>query len=380
MDGDDSPTEAPSVEQLRPVFHVHHVRHDGDRVLYVGDPLIPPTAVERRLWDLFHDGGLSISLEREYSASADVQVPTHSWVLVARPHSPGIDGIPWTNLILAVLTIASTLFVGAIQWYHIDLATNPLAIVRAWPFVAAVLGVLAVHELGHYVASRYHGVEASLPYFIPFPSLIGTMGAVIRMKGRMPDRKALFDIGVSGPLAGLVAAVVVTAVGLQLEPLSVGTTPTDAATVVIEFHFPLLLQAIAAATGTLWKLETHQFHPVVFGGWVGLFVTFLNLLPVGQLDGGHVVRAMAGERQQSIAAAVPAGLFGLAGYLFLVRNVTNAIGIWVLWGCLAIVLAYAGPARPIRETPLDTKRMALGYVTFVLGLLCFTPVPFEIVS
>jgi membrane-associated protease RseP (regulator of RpoE activity) len=381
MDADDSSAVAPSVEQLRPVFHVYQVRRDGDRLLYIGDPRATPKAVERRLWSLFHEQGYDLSLERNYEPESDVQIPTHGWILVARPRSPGIDGIPWTNVVLALLTIGSTLLVGAVQWYRIDPTGNPLVLLRAWPFVAAVLGVLAVHELGHYVASRYHGVDASLPYFIPFPTLIGTMGAVIRMKGRIPDRKALFDIGAAGPLAGLVATVVVSAIGLQLDPLATQqATPTDPGAAFVEFHFPLLLQGIAAVTGTTAKLAPGQYHPVVFGGWVGMFITFLNLIPVGQLDGGHIVRSVFGERQETVAAAVPAVLFGLAGYLYFLQDVTNAVGIWVMWGLLATGLAYAGPATPIRDTPLDGKRVAVGVLTFVLGILCFTPVPFTIVT
>lgn len=381
MDAGDSLAAAPSVEQLRPVFHVYQVRRDGDRVLYVGDPRVTPDVVERRLWGLFHDSGYELSLERNYDPDSDVQIPAHGWILVARPRSPGIDGIPWTNVVLAVLTMGSTLLVGGIQWYHIDPTGNPFALLQAWPFVAAVLGVLAVHELGHYVASRYHGVEASLPYFIPFPTLIGTMGAVIRMKGRIPDRKALFDIGASGPLAGLVATIVVSAIGLQLDPLAAQqSAPTEPGATLVEFHFPLLLQGIAAATGTSAKLASGNYHPVVFGGWVGMFITFLNLLPVGQLDGGHIVRSVFGERQETVAAVVPAVLFTLAGYLYFLQNVTNAVGIWVMWGLLATGLAYAGPATPIRDAPLDGKRVAVGILTFALGVLCFTPVPFELVT
>jgi len=381
MDRPDSPAAAPSVERLASVFRVYQVRRDGDRLLYVGDPRIQPEAVERQLWEPFHDAGYEISLEREYTPVDETALPTHGWVLVARPYSIGVDGIPWTNILLGLLTVASTLLVGAVQWYNVDIASDPLGIFRAWPFVAAVLGVLAVHELGHYVASRYHGVDASLPYFIPFPTLIGTMGAVIRMKGRIPDRKALFDIGASGPLAGLVATVVVSAVGLQLDPVvtqEAMTASPDAP--YVDFHNPLLLELIAFATGTLDTLRTQPLHPVVFGGWVGMFITFLNLLPVGQLDGGHIVRALYGKRQETIAAAVPAALFALAGYLYFLQDVTNAVGIWVMWGVLATGLAYAGPADPIRDSPLDTKRTVLGIFTFVLGILCFTPVPFELVT
>jgi Zn-dependent protease len=379
MDGAAAPEAAPPPGALRPAFETYELHRDGDRLLYVGRPGIDPDAVEARLWERFQAAGYTISLEQDPDATADIELPGEAWILVARPESVGIDGIPWTNVLLALLTTLSTLLVGAVQWYHID-PSSPLAMLTAWPFVAAVLGVLAVHELGHYVASRYHGVEASLPYFIPFPTLIGTMGAVIRMKGRIPDRRALFDIGAAGPLAGLVATIVVSAIGLQLDPLPAQqTAAADPDATLVRFHFPLLLQGIAAATGTTAKLQT-GYHPVVFGGWVGMFITFLNLLPVGQLDGGHIVRAVVGERQETVAAAAPAALLGLAGYLYFVQDVTNAVGIWVLWGLLSLGLAYAGPARPIRETPLDRWRVGLAALTFALGVLCFTPVPFEIIT
>ncbi|MFB6087599.1 MAG: site-2 protease family protein, partial [Haloarculaceae archaeon] len=106
--------------------------------------------------------------------------------------------------------------------------------------------------------------------------------------------------------------------------------------------------------------------------------TFLNLLPVGQFDGGHIVRAMLGPRQETVAAAVPAGLFGLAGYLYLAQGAFNAIVLWAFWGLLAMGLAYMGPATPIRDEPIGPKRKAVGLFTFALGMLCFTPVPIEI--
>jgi len=328
----------------------------------------------------FHDAGYELSLERNYDPETDVQILTHGWVLVARPRSVGIDGIPWTNVSAALLTIGSTLLVGGIQWYQIDPTGDPLALLRAWPFVAAVLGVLAVHELGHYVASRYHGVEASLPYFIPFPTLIGTMGAVIRMKGRIPDRKALFDIGASGPLAGLVATIVVSAIGLQLDPLAVQQGSPEPGATIVEFQFPLLLQGIAAATGTSAKLAENAYHPVVFGGWVGMFITFLNLLPVGWLR-RRSHRPLGVRHSPGVYRRCGAGRSFRACGLSLLhlgrhqrRRHLGDVGL------LATGLAYAGPATPIRDTPLDSKRVALAILTFVLGILCFTPVPFTIIT
>ncbi len=304
------------------------------------------------------------------------------YVLVAEPIDVGIDGVPWTNLLLFLATVLSTLFAGA-QWYYIDPFAQPTEIWRAWPFSVAILLVLGVHEMGHYVLSRYHRVNASLPYFLPVPTLIGTMGAVIKMKGRMPDRRALFDIGVAGPLAGLVATVAVTVVGLHLPPVHAPQNVVEESGVVIQLGYPPLLELLATAVDQpLYREDpTTAVNPVVIGGWVGMFVTFLNLIPVGQLDGGHILRAMAGELQETIAALVPGALFALAGYLYYVGDYSgNSVFIWVFWGLFAALIAAAGPARPVDDGRLDRGRLVLGVVTFVLGVLCFMPVPIAIVG
>jgi membrane-associated protease RseP (regulator of RpoE activity) len=381
--------DGPPVEAVESVFHVAEVKTDEETIYYLGTPRASAETMEAELWPVFHRAGFDVSLSTRAqidAAVADDSIDqfgptTPQYVLVAERRGPHVDGVPWTNLVFFVLTVLSTLLVGT-QWYYIQV-TGPLALLRAWPFAAAILGVLAVHEMGHYVMIRYYDVDASLPYFIPFPSLIGTMGAVIRMRGRIPDRKALFDIGAAGPLAGLVATVVVTVIGLFLDPIAVPQRVLESPkTTAFRLNYPLLLQGLGAITGQPLAYEdpTIAANPVIFGGWVGMFVTFLNLLPVGQFDGGHIVRAVLGPRQESVAAAVPAALFGLAGYLYVIDEATNAVILWAFWGVLAIAIAYAGPAAPVRDDPLGAKRKAVGALTFVLGLLCFTPVPIEIVS
>ncbi|MFB6352465.1 MAG: site-2 protease family protein [Halobacteriales archaeon] len=364
----DPPESGPPLSELAGVFRVYEARQDGEQLVYYGEPLVPHDALMERVWPRFRERGYEVTLTE--------QMGEH--VLVAEPIDVSVDGIPWTNVGLFLATVLSTLYAGT-AWYYVrePLADPVGTVLTVWPFVVAVLGVLGIHELGHYAMSRYHDVDATLPYFIPFPTIIGTMGAVIRMKGQMPDRRALFDIGVAGPLAGLVATVVVTAIGLSMPPIEVPawvyTTPST-----VEFHFgkPLLFRAIAAVMG----VDPEYRNPIVFGGWVGMFVTFLNLLPVGQLDGGHIVRALLGKRQATVAAAVPAALFGLAGYLYYVEDAGSAVGLWAFWGLLALVFAFAGPAHPIHEEPLDGGRKLVGLLTLVLGLLCFTPVPIAIVS
>lgn len=377
----------PSPGALDGVFTVYEVRRDGERLLYFGDPLADQQTLMQRVWPLFRKHGFDVRLAKR----------TGEYVLVAEPTSVGVDGIPWTNIVLAVATLFSTLFAGA-SWYYVQ---DPLSleILEALPFMVAVMGVFATHELGHYVLSRYHDVDASLPYFIPVPTIIGTMGAVIKMRGQIPDRKALFDIGVAGPIAGIVATVVVTVIGFLLPPIPVPDWVLSAtSTVEIEFGQPLLLRLIAVIVGEQGVLYTDPvavltfqesvgyaaagtaMNPVVIGGWLGMFITFLNLIPAGQLDGGHLLRAMIGETHDRVMPFVPLGLFGLAGVTYYVLDAGNAAGIWVLWGFLAMGASYMGAAQPIDDTPLDRRRVAIGVLTFVFGILCFTPVPIQIIG
>lgn len=371
----------PTPDAIAHVFRTYEVRRDDERILYIGEPQATGDELDSELWPLFRNSGYEVRLQRGYQFGDGLPISSGEYVLVAEPHSVELEGIPRTNLVLFLLTVLSTLFAGAVFWYQVPLTSEPWRIVEAWPFTLAILGVLGIHELGHYVMSRYHGVKASLPYFIPVPTYIGSLGAVIKIDGRMPDRRALFDIGVAGPLAGLVATVIVTAIGLQLEPLSVqqAAASADNETLVV-FNHPPLLEFIAEATGTTARIEDGVVHPVVFGGWVGMLVTLLNMLPVGQLDGGHILRAMVGKKQRLLASVVPILLFGLAGYLLFVLDGFDSVLIWVIWGIFALGLAYAGPVDPVDDQPLDRWRFVLGVVTFVLAALCFTPVPIEIIE
>jgi membrane-associated protease RseP (regulator of RpoE activity) len=359
-------TELPDPEWLADTFHVYEVdTSPTDGVRYYGEPLTETEQVLQRLAPTFRQRGYRVTIQREMG----------EYVLVATERSLGVDGIPWTNVLLAVATLLSTLFAGS-RWYDLPIVEDPATILQAWPFAASVLGILAVHEFGHYVLSRYHEVEASLPYFIPLPfNVIGTLGAVIRMNDNIPSRKALFDIGVAGPLAGLVATVGVTAIGVTLDPIRV----TSGVATQVELGYPLLIRGIAALLGEpLQYAEPGVIpNPVVIGAWVGAFVTFLNLLPVGQLDGAHVTRAIVGDRLDTVQLAVPVLLFALAGYLVVFEGGRAAV-LWGFWGVLALVFSRVGSATPIDQTAVGPGRQALAVLTLVLGLLCFVPVPIAI--
>lgn len=377
----------PHPESLLPAFRTTEVDVDENgRLIYYGSPQIDTRRLDREVWPLFREHGYEVRLQTVQQSETDpitgVEIGQRRHALVAKPYKSGTDGIPWINVAMFAATVLTTLYAGTI-WYY-QPVEGPLDLLAGWPFAAAVLGVLAVHELGHYALSRYHGVDASLPYFIPVPNFIGTFGALISIRGRIPNRKALFDIGVSGPLAGLIAAVVVAVIGLNLDPVQVPQTVLESENAIrLELGYPPLLELLAWATGGQLTYEEPGLvaNPVIFGAWVGLFVTFLNLIPVGQLDGGHIIRSMLGERAETVASIVPGLLFGLAAYLILFTDVSyNAPILWGFWGLITMVLGYVGLATPIFDEPLDRTRIGIGIVTFLLGILCFTPVPIELIS
>jgi len=299
------------------------------------------------------------------------------------------------NLALFLATIVSVLLAGGMYAASFagDLPADTgivslLALLpRGVPFAVSLLAILVTHELGHYVAARLHKVDASLPYFIPFPlvSPFGTMGAVIQMRGRIRSRDALLDIGASGPLAGLVVAIPVLAYGLSLSPV----LPVSGSGVQ-EGQSLLYLLLKRVVLGPIPAGHDVFLDPIALAGWAGLLVTALNLLPVGQLDGGHVAYALFGSRQNAIARAMHAGLLLAFGWN-LVRFVVpvllgssgdlgQAIGnstFWLFWYLLLHGMArMAGRDHPPTEPGvLSPKRRIVAFVTLAFFVLLFMPTP-----
>jgi membrane-associated protease RseP (regulator of RpoE activity) len=235
-------------------------------------------------------------------------------------------------------------------------------------FAAALMTTLLAHELGHYIQARRYRVSASLPYFIPMPvSPIGTMGAVIAMQPGGGNRRTLFDIAVTGPLAGLVPALIFSAIGLSLsEVVETGTVQFG-----MKLGEPLLFKFLATMIfGPLSEGQDIALHPLAFAGWVGIFITALNLIPIGQLDGGHILYALLLRRAHFIAQ------------LLLVAAAVTIV-IWGYWGwsLMVLLLMWMGPVHPPTandEVPLGTARTVLGWACLLLVPLGFTPVPFSI--
>ncbi len=230
----------------------------------------------------------------------------------------------------------------------------------------SIMTILLSHEMGHYLTSRHYGVPSSLPYFIPFPYFpFGTFGAVIKMRGAIYDKRSLFDIGAAGPLCGFTLAVVCAVIGIELSTAVKVTAPGPG---FIELGDPLLFKLLEGII--VRELPPHYelvLHPVAYAAWVGLFVTALNLLPIGQLDGGHVIYAVAGEKSKWVFR-------GLIPVL-LVLAVFYSAG-WIVLTILLLSFGINHP-RPIDgETPLDPKRRVLAVFVLLVFVLSFVPAPF----
>jgi membrane-associated protease RseP (regulator of RpoE activity) len=269
---------------------------------------------------------------------------------------------------LLAVTVATTTAAGAI-WLGLDPLAHPRALVRGLPFASTLLCILLVHESGHYLMCRRHGVNASLPYFLPAPPMIfplGTFGAFIRIRSRFPDRRALFDIGAAGPWAGFVVALAATAIGLRLS--KVVAAPPVAHTLEL---------GDSVLTTLLTRLVLHAdpstvvLHPVAFAGWFGLFVTSINLLPVGQLDGGHVLYAAAGRRPRIVPALLIASLAWLG---------MNGWPGWIVWALvLALFFVLGHPPTEDDPAPLGLGRRLAVVFTFAVFGLTFVAEPFRII-
>lgn len=272
----------------------------------------------------------------------------------------------WVNVVLFLVTLVTTTVAGALQ-NGVDIIANPGNFASGLPFAMTLMTILLCHEMGHYLTARYHGVDATLPYFIPAPSFIGTFGAFIRMDGRPPDRRSLFDVAAAGPLAGLILAIPAVIVGLQLSTV----LPEHSSTGGISLGSSLLLGFLSRLSLGLSPDEANIImHPIGFAGWIGLFVTALNLLPVGQLDGGHVAYALFGRWHLWVSRMALIAILALG----LLRYWDG----WILWGILLFFLGTRHPSPLDPDTPLDFKRKIVAWLTLAVLVLTFIPAPFSI--
>lgn len=329
----------------------------------------------------------------------------HLVLIVDKRPEPKIGPV-WVNLVLFLLTVLSVMFTGA-QFSAVEPDPQALAslggillfILQGWPFAVSLLGILLAHELGHYFLGRVRGEKVTLPYFIPFPfSAFGTMGAFINMKEVPKNKKHLVDIGIAGPLIGLLVAIPVLLIGLNLSSLGPLEAELPEGYVVflegnsIFYLFakyitfgellpqpvsygdlsPFLYWVRYLFTGSpvpLGGLDVH-IHPVAWAGWAGLFVTAINLIPAGQLDGGHILYVLLGKTKARRTFPFILGALGIMGLFWQG---------WWLWAGLIFLFGqrYAEPLDQI--TTVDRKRKVLGLIALVIFILIFIPVPLVIV-
>jgi membrane-associated protease RseP (regulator of RpoE activity) len=288
------------------------------------------------------------------------------WNAAATPRrvTPGRAGV---HVALLAATVLTTTIAGA-NWAGVDAFESPRAMLEGLPFAIALLAILLCHEFGHYLMCVYHGVDASLPYVIPGPPLLplpGTFGAVIRIRSRWGDRRALFDVGAGGPWAGFVVAVVVMVIGLRLSHVA---GPSEAGG--IEFGDSLLTAFLTRAILSA-DPDTVIVHPLAVAGWFGLFITSLNLLPIGQLDGGHIVYSAVGRPTPALAGLLAAGLvwLGLRGWPG-----------WFLWAGILGVMAVLGHPKTIDDrVPLGLPRLVGAVLSLIVFVITFVPEPIRII-
>ncbi len=297
------------------------------------------------------------------------------------PPRPPRDAL-WPALILFLLTVVSTLAVGAefglsyaqnrepFSGYQDPFALmllpfqHPALLVLGIPFSFTLLLILFTHEMGHYVACRIYGIDASYPYFIPAPTLFGTFGAFIRIRSPITTRRALFDVGLAGPVAGFLVALPALAYGVATSRIVPGAEASSA----VVFGHPPLTRMLSALFHPNIDVTWLLLNPVGRAAAIGLLVTALNLLPAWQLDGGHIMYSLTSARHGRVSLIVSLGLIGL--------GIVAWRG-WATWGIILLILSLRFRHPPVYDQwqPLDPARRAWAFGALVIFLLCFTPWP-----
>jgi membrane-associated protease RseP (regulator of RpoE activity) len=273
------------------------------------------------------------------------------------------------HLLLFLATLATTITTGALL-QGVNPFSEPWLLYQGLPFSCTLLLILGSHEMGHYLMARHHRLDVTLPYFIPGPPVPpgpGTFGAVIRIRSPIQDKRALLDVGCAGPLIGVTVSIPVILIGLELSTTAVLASGHE----TLVFGEPLLFKFLSwLVFGNLSSEQVILIHPVAYAGWLGLFVTALNLMPVGQLDGGHVIYALFPEYHRYVS-------WICLGFL-LVFGLVFWLG-WLLWVFLILfVLGWRHPPPFNHWVPLDRPRKILGAITILVFILTFSPAPFSL--
>lgn len=363
---------------LGPVFQIERFSDvTGEVVFYAPEHLIADEDVSRIIARLMSMGYLP-RIRKENGDLFVKIVPQQRTVKKSRV---------WINILLFVLTIGTTMMAGALLLGK-DIFVDISNIWYGWRYSFAVLFILTSHEMGHYLAARYHGMRVTLPFYIPLPLPgfnFGTLGAFIKIKSPIPNRRALLDVGAAGPLAGFVASLVFLIIGYSRLPDFSGIKayveqihPWDmhgqGINLVLGKSLLFSLFNDLLASGRLPMNEVYHF-PFIFAGWIGLLVTAINLIPIGQLDGGHILYALIG-RKARLAGLLSFSLLLLLNFVLIIRYLSF---VWVLWILLIFLLiGFRHPPTLQEEITLTPGRRSVGWLSLALFLLCFTPLPIYI--
>lgn len=287
-------------------------------------------------------------------------------------------------VVLFLLTLCTCLVAGtqfAVAYAHNEAASinaffrgftlfykNPAGLLAGLPFAATLLGILLAHELGHFFACRHHHLYASYPFFIPFPNLAGTFGAFIMIRSPMRTNRALFDVGASGPIVGFLFAIPALFYGvLHAKFVPELTNPANAELI---YGTPLLLRFLEAVFHPGVSPDALLLPPIGRAAWVALFVTSLNLVPVAQLDGGHILRSLSVRAHRVFSLLLPIGLIAL-GWLHFWEG-------WYIWGALLLLMRFLRIPPVYNPAPLDAKRRFWAFLALIIFILCFMPSPISI--
>ena len=355
-------------ERVRSVLAVTGHEVHGDAVLFEGRLKTSPEAALAELREVFAPDRLTPLLREATGAEVRLALFPETKGLVQQPIV--VEKPKWrVHLLLFLLTLLTTTWAGALH-AGVNLLQEPGRIAVGFPYSLGLMLILGAHELGHYFTARRHGIWVTPPYFIPAPFALGTFGAFIRIKSLSPDRRATFDVAVAGPLAGLVFAIPALLIGLRQSRMVIESASPEIVHTGMQIGSSFLMAIMAKLALGASTLEGHQLilHPLAFAGWLGLLVTALNLLPIGQLDGGHIAHAMFGARRgHAISVGGLMTLFALA--LFVWPGL-------MMWALVVWFIAGDRDAPPLNDvTPLNTGRRVLGLLVFVILAAILIPVP-----
>ncbi len=337
--------------QLADLYEISTIYQHNNRLIFRAkprrDPLLSETTARKRLQS---SGFESIFKEDMHG------------LLISVCEMPFARRIPKLNIILFFATILTMFFAPVLLSWDFDYFTQEGVIGERIEFTLFLMAILLFHEFGHYLAGRRRGVLMSLPYFIPAPNIIGTFGAIIKSRSPFANRRDLIEVGAAGPIAGFVVSVVALIVGLQnteiIVPAGAGLTLGDS--LLIKFLSRIIV-------GPIPEGYDYLLSPAGFAGWVGLLVTMINLLPLGQLDGGHIIYAMLGRAQHRI------------GKIFLI--VMLILGFlwqgWWLFGILVLLMGLNHPPTLDDSRPLTPAAKAMGIISLIIFIICFVPAPFQ---